>query len=374
LDPLPVGYRNPQLDGLRGCAAMAVAAFHAILEIDPTQIQRILGVDFWRISGGYDKLDKIILALANGQTAVVVFFILSGAVLFDSLARRQEGPIIGSIDFAIRRFFRIYPALFLCLIIFTMVIVAMGGKPSGRQFWENALLLDNPIQGESWTLQVEMLAIPLVLSCFYFSRIVGVSGIVAVFALTWLLFATPWLSSYLGHQRTYTMCFVVGFLIPTSVGAWIAKKVPTSAWPFVLFVLIGARHLIPVEVAKIDINPVLIGLLFASGGLLVLMLYYGRAGSLGAFLRLPVLVYLGRLSYSFYLYNVIFIRILSILFLRYSAAKEHPIEFGLLSSALVIALTIPVARISEQYVERPTVRLGNALAIRSSRSLLKAAE
>jgi peptidoglycan/LPS O-acetylase OafA/YrhL len=352
------------MDGLRACAAMAVATFHAILEIDPTQIRRILETDIWNISGGYDKFDKVLLALANGQTAVVVFFVLSGAVLFNSLERHQKSPIAGSIDFTIRRFFRIYPTLILCLGLFAVVVYVMGGKPSEKQFWANALLLDNPIQGESWTLQVEILAIPLILSCFYLSRVVGTGGIIGTYLLTWLMFTTPWLSPYLVHQRTYTLCFILGFLIPTSTGAWIAKKLPTSAWPVVLVVLIGARHLVPAEVASVNMDPVLIGLLFTSGGLLVTMLYYDRAGGLGVFLQNPGLVSLGRMSYSFYLYNVIFIRILSVILLRHTTAKEHPVEFGLLLSALVIALTIPVAWLSEKYVERPTVRLGRLLAKR----------
>jgi peptidoglycan/LPS O-acetylase OafA/YrhL len=352
------------MDGLRACAAMAVATFHSILEIDPTQIRRILGTDVWNLSGYYDKFDRVLLAVANGQTAVVLFFVLSGAVLFNSLERHQKRPIAGSIEFTIRRFFRIYPTLFLCLGLFAVVVYVMGGKPSEKQFWGNALLLDNPIQGESWTLQVEIVAIPLILSCFYLSRVVGVGGIVAIYALTWLMFATPWLSRHLVHQRTYTLCFILGFLIPTSTGAWVAKKLPTSAWPFVLIVLIGARHLVPVEVAAMNVDPILIGLLFTSAGILVTMLYYNRAGGLGVFLQKPALVCLGRMSYSFYLYNVIFIRILSVVLLRHTTAKDHPVEFGLLLSALVIALTIPVAWLSEKYVERPTVRLGRLFAQR----------
>jgi peptidoglycan/LPS O-acetylase OafA/YrhL len=366
--PVPGGYRNPQLDGLRAFAALAVATFHSILELDSSQIQRILPGDIWSIPGLYGKIDKVVLAIVNGQTAVVVFFVLSGAVLFGTLERLHAGPAAGSADFTIRRLFRIYPTLFVCLVLFSLVVVAMGGRPSGAQFWRNALLIDNPIQGESWTLQAEILAVPFILMSFYLGRIVGVAGIIAVFLSTWLLFKTPWLDPYLGHQRTYTLCFVLGFLIPSPTGARVAAKFPTRAWPLVLVAMIGARHLIPVRIHSMNTDPVTMGLLFASAGLLVTLLYYRQAGGLGAFLQRPLATYLGRMSYSFYLYNVIFIRILSTLLLKYTPAREHPLAYGLPLSAAVIACTIPVAWLSERYVERPTIALGRRVARFCARS------
>jgi peptidoglycan/LPS O-acetylase OafA/YrhL len=360
--PAPDGYRNPQLDGLRAFAALAVATFHSILELDSSQIQRILPGDLWSIPGLYGKIDKVVLAIVNGQTAVVLFFVLSGAVLFGTLGRLSEGPLAGSADFTIRRLFRIYPTLFVCLVLFALVVIAMGGSPSAGQFWRNALLIDNPIQGESWTLQAEILAIPFILVSFYLGRIAGPAGIIAAYLATWLLFRTPWLEPYLGHQRTYALCFALGFLIPSPAGAGVAARFPSRAWPLVLFTLIAARHLIPGRIGPVGTDPLTMGLLFASAGLLVTLLYYRRAGGLGAFLQHPLATGLGRMSYSFYLYNVIFIRILSSILLRHTPARDHPLEYGLLLSAAVVALTIPVAWFSERYVERPSVSLGRRVA------------
>jgi peptidoglycan/LPS O-acetylase OafA/YrhL len=354
--------RNTQLDGLRACAAFAVAVYHTILAFDPSQVQRILSIDIWSISGLYDKIDKVVLAVVNGQTAVVIFFVLSGAVLFNSLERHRDGPLITSFDFVVRRCFRIYPVLIVSLLAFAIVVVCMGGRPSGRQLWTNALLLDNPIQGESWTLQVEFLAIPFILLSFYCHRVAGTGGIVAAYLSIWLLFKTPWLSPYLGHPRFYTLCFVLGFLSTTSAGAWVATQFPVRAWPLVLIVMLGARHVIPVRIFATDIDPIAIGLLFTSAGLLVTLLYYGRAGRLGLFLQLPVLAYLGRLSYSFYLYNIIIIRILCSVLVRHTSAKEHPLEFGLVTAAVIIAITVPIAHLSEKYIERPFIELGGRVA------------
>ncbi len=90
-----------------------------------------------------------------------------GVVLFVSLARRRTGPLATRVDFSVQRCFRSYPALLVSLLTFALVVVGTGESVSGRAFWSNALLLDNPIQGESWTPQVELLAVPLILaSCF----------------------------------------------------------------------------------------------------------------------------------------------------------------------------------------------------------------
>jgi peptidoglycan/LPS O-acetylase OafA/YrhL len=68
--------------------------------------------------------------------------------------------------------------------------------------------------------------------------------------------------------------------------------------------------------------------LFISAGLLVTLLYYGKSGRLGLFLQHLVLVYLGRLSYSFHLFNVIFISMLCPLIASHTSAKEHPWNSG----------------------------------------------
>jgi peptidoglycan/LPS O-acetylase OafA/YrhL len=351
-------HRNPQLDGLRAFAAVAVAVYHTTLEMDPSQVRRILAVDFWSLSSAYDKADKVVLSIWNGQTAVAVFFVLSGAVLFNALQRREVAPLMGSIDFTIRRLFRIFPALFVCLAAFTLVVVIMGGRPSAAQFWENAFLFDNPIQGESWTLQVEILAIPFILISFYCYRAFGIGAIVGVYLATWILFKIPLLDPLISHQRTYTICFVLGFLIPTSIGSGVAGKISSRAWPLIVFTTLGARHLIPNRFLSFNTDLFSLGLLFGSSGLLVAILYHRKAGSLGKFLQQPIAAGLGRMSYSFYLYNVIFIRILSVILFRHVSTKAHPIEWGLFLSLFVVALTFPVARLSERFVERPFVLLG----------------
>ena len=140
----PVEARNHQLDGLRGYAAFAVVFFHSIFS-DPTMAGRVLGRDFSELKDWYDILAKLILIIFNGQTAVVIFFILSGAVLFESL-QREKGSISSVVgNFLIRRFFRIYPALVVCLLTCWVAFYFLTTPRTVEQLLQNIVLLDFPV-------------------------------------------------------------------------------------------------------------------------------------------------------------------------------------------------------------------------------------
>src|SRR5690349_7696347 len=110
--------RNDQLDGLRGYAAIAVVFFHSILGPDPTMVGRVLYQNYSKISSWSDAWAKLALTVTNGQTAVVIFFILSGAVLFDSLQKDSENNLVPlAANFFVRRFLRIFPAMVVCLFV-----------------------------------------------------------------------------------------------------------------------------------------------------------------------------------------------------------------------------------------------------------------
>ena len=69
----------------------------------------------WSNFDPYEGLTKIFLKIFDGEAAVMLFFVLSGAVLFRSLMREEDGIGGVAVKFYVRRVFRIYPALFDCL-------------------------------------------------------------------------------------------------------------------------------------------------------------------------------------------------------------------------------------------------------------------
>jgi peptidoglycan/LPS O-acetylase OafA/YrhL len=344
--------RNEQLDGLRGFAAVAVAVYHSILGVDISQIQRILQPSIQHIDGVYGKMSKIVLAIFNGETAVVIFFVLSGAVLFNSLIRNQQVTSRVAASFLVRRFLRIYPTLFVCLVACALVFSIWVRPQTLEQFATNAVLYEFPINGATWTLNVELWAAPFILLAYWGYTLGREWGLFAVILLVYLL-KLPLFAPYLMLFKAYWYCFAIGMLIPTRVGAWFARVLPVKLWLPALIVMLLARHVMlfggPKTAERIQQT---------CAGVLVVQLYYGRAGALGAFLQNKVSVFLGRISYSFYLWNVLFLEIVCEVLRGQPWAVERPLEAGLLGSVVVIALTIPLAYLSMKYLEEPSIRLG----------------
>jgi peptidoglycan/LPS O-acetylase OafA/YrhL len=96
---------------------------------------------------------------------------------------------------------------------------------------------------------------------------------------------------------------------------------------------------------------------------LILHLSNDPNSKFSAFLKLPFSQYLGKISFSFYLWNVIALN-LFIPLARVPSIAQHPLEFGLLIGFVTFLLTLPMAHYSEQFIEQPAIRLGKMLSER----------
>ncbi|MGM4986939.1 acyltransferase family protein [Tardiphaga sp. 841_E9_N1_2] len=337
--------RNNQLDGLRGYAALVVVVFHTILGIDPTQISRILYESILKIDDTYGRATKIVLKLFNGETAVVIFFVLSGAVLFNSLRHNTERFAPMSLKFLVRRFLRIYPALFVCLVACAVVFPPVGIPVSFDRFLLNATLYEITINGATWTLNVEFIAAIFLLLAYAGFRLGGEWGLFAISLTLVVIFKAAWLKPYMMYFKQFWVCFALGALIPTRAGAWIARCLPSWGWLVALLIVIIFRSTLQ----------------HVAAAALVTALYYGKGGSFGVFLERPVSIFLGRISYSFYLFNVVFLEVICHYLRSQPWAVARPIEVGLATSLIIILLTIPVAWLSVKLIEEPSIRLGRRL-------------
>ena len=342
--------RNLQLDGLRGYAAVSVAVFHTILGMDETLIPRIVYGRISDFSDAYSWFAKIVLKLFSGETAVLIFFVLSGTVLFQSLMRSKAPYPEVVVSFTVRRIFRIYPALVVCLV-FMMLLAASSGRPvSFSDFAINACLFSFPMNGVTWTLNVEMVAVAFVLFGFLGWRAGGIAGLLAASLFVWLIFRIPSLPIAVTFN-SFWIYFILGMLIPTQVGAWVGQRLPTWSWPLILVMAIAFKG--AVQQGAI--------------ALLVTSLYYGRAGAFGQLLLLPISQFLGRISYSFYLYNFVVLVYFFEAANQFGWLKSHPIEAGLFASLLTVSVTLPLAYASQRWVEMPGIRLGRVLSTPSLR-------
>ena len=148
--------RLRHLDAVRGIAALAIVFHHCFYSFRGIAFNEILKKVF-------------------GGVPVIIFFILSGFVLCESLGKQQIS-IDSTIKFYIRRLFRIYPAIFATLVgaavVARIIVVPNPELPAGELFvwfvrcaknvhsledYFNALFLhnfflDNPL----WTIKVEL--------------------------------------------------------------------------------------------------------------------------------------------------------------------------------------------------------------------------
>jgi peptidoglycan/LPS O-acetylase OafA/YrhL len=336
--------RNTQLDGLRGIAALNVAIFHTILGIDDSLTTRVVYGKFSDLNGESDWFAKAVLKVFSGETAVFIFFVLSGTVLFQSLMR-DRSPLLGTTGkFITRRAFRIYPALIVCLL-FNIGVYSLVGQPvSFYSFLINASLYDFPINGVTWTLNVEIVGVAFVLLVYLGWRQAGLWGMLAAATLIWLFFrysGAPIATTF----KYFWIYFVLGILIPTKIGETVARYAPVWTIIPILLLAIFFKSTVP----QIAI------------GLLVLMIFYNKAGLLGAWLSAPVAQFLGRISYSFYLYNFMIFVYFCDYAKRFTWVAEHPVSGGLFVSIFTVAATIPLAYLSMKFIEIPGVAVGRIL-------------
>jgi peptidoglycan/LPS O-acetylase OafA/YrhL len=354
------------MDGLRGYAAIAVVIFHSILDRDPTQNQRIVRPTIQEAHGLYDVVTKLVFMVVSGETAVVLFFVLSGAVLFESLKQRHSGAFATAVGFSVRRVLRLYPTFFVSLAC-CLGAFAIAGAFSSEEghFWPNAALYDFSVLGASWTLQVEFLAVPFILVGYWSYRRLGVIGIAFAYAAFATVLCAPWLKTHFVYYQRFLSCFALGLLIPTGLGAAIARILPAMAWLAVLVGMLASRHVMGLHWWSMDAEQIL-------AALLVTLLFYKRAGGLGRLFDRGVSQYLGRMSYSLYLFNIIYLILVDHWTHGLGVTRSHPLEWGLLLAVPILAAAIATAHLAEIGLERPSIALGRRLTRFSVRSEARA--
>jgi peptidoglycan/LPS O-acetylase OafA/YrhL len=96
-----------RIESVRGLAALCVAITHTLgyLAVNP-------GLGLFEQASMRDVVLKTVNGFLNGETAVIVFFVISGVVIGRSLDSRRNGRGAGGgfVPFMIRRVLRLYPA------------------------------------------------------------------------------------------------------------------------------------------------------------------------------------------------------------------------------------------------------------------------
>jgi peptidoglycan/LPS O-acetylase OafA/YrhL len=354
----------PRLESLRGVAALIVAMYHIgqspvggsyLLIANPRPPTSVASV----------RLLRTFLDLTDGTAAVIFFLVLSGFVLTQSLARGPQQPGFLARRFVLARLFRIYPAVFASILVFAPVdMIAWGSSPDLGTMMANMLLWKRTLNGAMWSLQLEVLAIPLILAAYLVrARWLRRGPSIVLFMallLVGLSFSRGWgdLLKPNGPGLHFMYAFLFGALaadfgrglagrlttIRTSLGVGASIMVFMMACP-----LLGSTSNWRVIIEA------------ASAAALVALVSFGPRVALLGLLDTRPMHYLGRVSYSFYLLHPLTLAVLwqipgPLSWLLDRGVPSLVLAFLLLGAST--AVTAVLAGLSYTYVEKPGIAAG----------------
>jgi peptidoglycan/LPS O-acetylase OafA/YrhL len=363
--------RYSELDGLRGVCALFVVFSHFI-QVYPVTWNLIAGVT--HVHGFGDPffwlLKTPVALLFSGTQAVMVFFVLSGFVLsltFERSDQEQYAPYI------VKRVWRIWPPYaFAILIAATLVFFIKPTPVHGLSVWLNTWLwhttfnfedllghlfmvretafLDSP----AWSLVHEMrisAAMPLIY--FGLKRRPAATTLVLIFIglvsdLILPYISNPWLRTTISTAQ-YMYLFCLGGLVYMNVRRIQAfwrdhSALKAALWVVTITTLVLAYALDPLTSHK----------LIAGAGAFGLVVLCLCSDSAGRILTLPLIAWLGKISYSLYLIHLPIT--LAILHLFGDRAFITP----LLAASLMASLG--AAALMNRFIEQPAQQLGRKLA------------
>lgn len=344
---------NKNLDGLRGWAAFVVVIFHAILHYDPSNWQKFAISPMSSFSGWNDWITGLSLIVFNGDTAVVVFFVMSGLVLHESLMRSKEGWIRVSLSFIVKRVLRIYPAVIVCVLLtagLSELWKSLGVE--SRIFTRDAIIENITLQGSavlnvSWTLTIEMIAIAIILPAFFITRAGGIIAITLLAAYAIISTDNPALVLGIPNMHVAMISFIVGMALALPQASQFFMTFGKWAWAPILIALIFGNHINSAWATSSIIIRVM------SAGLLVGAMRYSKNQGLDSFLSNRLSQTLGKISFSFYLFVV------PVMYAVYAFTPKVPSDqaaiYGIPLGILIALITVPIAAISYKYIERPAM-------------------
>lgn len=348
----------PELESLRGLAALSVAGFHVSQALVPTGAGPIKLRDM--PSGAMDVLNFFFL----GAPPVIFFFTLSGFVLTASLRNAGRPVSEIAVPFVITRLFRIYPAWIFTILVFASVYWLSGRTlgiiPDTAEIIRNLALLSVTMDGVGWSIQTELLAVPVLLLAFHWLCAGKMRAIVVIAALlaVFINLLKPILYLPGGPSRViYLYCFLFGAVTCVLLPRADPRKANLIFCCGVAAFFLGAYLFANHSNVK-DAWCTIASCIVITGAAL------GLTGWLAIFRDSTLLRFMGRISYSFYLLHPLTLTIFWQMpqVLETVLRAGYPPWFVVLAMFLISAvITLPLAALSYRFVERPFVRIGSRL-------------
>jgi peptidoglycan/LPS O-acetylase OafA/YrhL len=370
-----------RLQSLRGIAALSVAVGHSFTVMSNG-----------RIEDGHFALRPANALLAAGEvliqpnTAVTLFYVLSGLVLGESLRRRNAATELRHLcAFAVRRLWRLVPVMWLSIVLAAFIAVLVRHGPfAGATGWFNqflstaispAILLQNfaglsySINSVLWSIQIELVMIVLLPPMVWLSRrtslMVDCGIVVALYAGAIALWGR------LPNFALFAYCFYLGVALPKLVSNSVTAKLVGNG----VGVVLALALLLPVEHLYVSNRLWLPYKFFVDTlvGAYVIAFVLPRPDCRRAgFLDRPALVWLGDVSYSFYCYAMPVLIAVAWALLMIVPAAFATSDLGataivIATASFCVAISLLLAQLSFARVERPCLTIGRALSKRIER-------
>jgi peptidoglycan/LPS O-acetylase OafA/YrhL len=269
----PENARFQELDALRGLAALAVVGFHYscnFVEVHAGSITNTSGI-WW------------------GRFGVQLFFAISGFVIFMTLEKTRE-----PFAFIISRFSRLFPAYWAAMIVTSIILLLWGDPriaPTATAFAANftmvpAMLGQYWIDGSYWSLEVELqFYLFMYVLCRFdqFGRIELWLALWMGLGLSITLVTHP-TGPFLWNQINWFAIGIAAYRVWTGARTWRQQ----------------AFLILPVAILAFASDSAANSLMVAVAGLIVLIMGLLVEGRL-RWLRHPLLLWLGAISYPLYL-------------------------------------------------------------------------
>lgn len=371
------------IESIRGIAALYVALGHTIaltIFID-------YGIKIQNQPHIKDFIVKFLASAFNAQTAVIVFFAISGLVIGRSLDMKNVISRANYLYFLSRRMLRIYPAHIIALIcLMVMMQQFVIGHPLISSPWPNippyAPVINKVFAGTvfatanwhdilnnfllkkytfnlvTWSLYVEMAAAFFLPFLHKISReenrYVDIAMVSTLFMMT--VYGH-------GHMSTdYLFVFYLGLLVQTQgekVATFLTDKFRGTDRAILFFYVI---MMIPAAVT-FGRKPFVIFIEAIGAFSLLSLVVWGRQERVARVLSHRWFAWNGRLSYSFYLWHYIIVLFMIRVACYYiPTATWHRFEWLLFIGVGIssCALTWIIANFSYHFIEKPFMRWGKS--------------
>ena len=332
--------RLAYIDAMRGAAALLVVVQHA------AQIAH---------EKGSALFDPMLETINLGRFGIVLFFLISGFVIPFSF--RGGRPIR---DFAIGRFFRLYPAYWLSLLAFVLMYSAMGVAIAPGTILANVTMLQGAVGIQNvgygyWTLTVEMAFYAICAALCWRGKLddaalIGVA-IVACVGLAVSPYLMGAVTGNIGYEWGFPFflaLFLTGLMLRRAEveGCAVARRWVPWLVPFMtVAALVLSGWFFPVGSNKVPFFGVApLGYANAAAILVFVACVHWKPRAWRA------LLFLGTISYSVYLFQDLAL---------YACVRL--VDAGASGAgyvALVLAMTIAIAVLVYRLVERPMIALG----------------